>query len=192
MRDVDFRVARAGEAAEAVVAPELRARIGELRERFGEHMDDDVNTAAAVGELFALAGDVYRYLTSVDDGMAPLDAVALRTARAEVTELAGALLLRLPEPEETGQVEEDPEACASGELALPSAAKLAEGARWEDVEYLYRDRLDCGDPTYAVALRDHYRAEREWAMSDRLRDELQAAGFEVRDTRQGTQVVPRT
>jgi cysteinyl-tRNA synthetase len=40
-------------------------------------------------------------------------------------------------------------------------------------------------------LRDHLRAEKEWAAADRVRDALQAAGFEVRDTPQGTQVVRR-
>jgi cysteinyl-tRNA synthetase len=40
-------------------------------------------------------------------------------------------------------------------------------------------------------LRDHCRAEKMWAEADRLRDEMQAAGFEVRDTPQGTQVVKK-
>jgi hypothetical protein len=74
---------------------------------------------------------------------------------------------------------------------LPPAAKLAEAGRWEDLELLCDERLACGDPSFAVALRDHYRAEKDWQSSDRLRDALQAAGFEVRDTKQGTQVVPR-
>ena len=32
---------------------------------------------------------------------------------------------------------------------------------------------------------------KNWSRADALRDEIQAAGFEVRDTPQGTQVVPR-
>jgi cysteinyl-tRNA synthetase len=116
----------------------------------------------------------------------------LRVARAEVAELAGILLIRLPEPEETDETAaEDDAACATGDLALPAARKLAAEGRWEDVALLYGERLQCSDPTYAVVLRDHYRAEKDWAKSDELRDELQAAGFEVRDTKLGTQVVPR-
>jgi cysteinyl-tRNA synthetase len=192
VRDVDFRTAHVGSAGEAGRAPELRARIEEARQRFAEHLDDDLNTAAALGELFSLAGDVYRYMTRVDAGDAQLDATALRIARAEVAELAGILLIRLPEPEETDETAtEDTAACATGDLALPAARKLAEEGRWEDVVLLYQERLQCSDPTYAVVLRDHYRAERDWAKSDELRDELQAAGFEVRDTKLGTQVVPR-
>ncbi len=56
---------------------------------------------------------------------------------------------------------------------------------------LAHERLACGDASYACALRDHLRATKDWAGADRVRGELQAAGFEVRDTRQGTQVVPR-
>jgi cysteinyl-tRNA synthetase len=192
VRDVDFRTARAGLDGEAGEAPALRARIGEARRRFAEHMDDDLNTAGALGELFSLAGEVYRYMSGVDAGKALLDAAALRAARAEVAEMAGILLIRLPEPEETDEeASEDAAACATGGIALPPARKLAEEGRWDDVEFLYRERLECADPTYGVVLRDHYRAEKDWAKSDRLRDELQAAGFEVRDTKLGTQVVPR-
>ena len=47
------------------------------REAFAEHMDDDLNTAGAIGELFALVAETYRYLDAVDRGEAPLDAEAL-------------------------------------------------------------------------------------------------------------------
>ncbi|GAC1372974.1 MAG: cysteine--tRNA ligase [Ktedonobacteraceae bacterium] len=40
-----------------------------------------------------------------------------------------------------------------------------------------------------VRLRDAARAARNWKESDRLRDELKALGFEVRDTAKGTQLV---
>ncbi len=192
IRDVDFRTSHAGLAGEAGHAADVRARITETRQRFAEHMDDDLNTAGALGELFSLVGELYRYMTRIDAGQAPLDATALRTARAEIAELASVLLIRLPQPEETDETAaEDGAACATGELALPSARRLAEEDRWDDVALLYRERLQCSDPTYAVVLRDHYRAERDWAKSDELRDELQSAGFEVRDTKLGTQVVPR-
>jgi cysteinyl-tRNA synthetase len=191
VRDVDFRTARAERAGEGAEEPWLRQRIEETRRRFGDHMDDDLNTAGALGELFALVGDVYRYLAKVDAGQQSFDAAALRAARAEVTELAGILLVRLPEPQETEMAAAaNTAACATGELALPPAAKLAAEGRWDDIELLYRERLACSDPSYAVLLRDHYRELRDWARSDALREELQAAGFAVRDTKVGTQVVP--
>ena len=57
---------------------------------------------------------------------------------------------------------------------------------------MYADRLGCADASYACALRDHHRAEKRWSDADRLRGEVQAAGFEVRDTPQGTQVVRKS
>ena len=79
--------------------------------------------------------------------------------------------------------------CVTAEVALLPAVRMAEEERWDDVALVYADRLGCGDATYACVLRDHHRAEKQWAAADGLRDELQAAGFEVRDTPQGTQVV---
>jgi cysteinyl-tRNA synthetase len=115
VRDVDFRTARAERAGEGAEEPWLRQRIEETRRRFGDHMDDDLNTAGALGELFALVGDVYRYLAKVDAGQQSFDAAALRAARAEVTELAGILLVRLPEPEETEMAAAaNTAACATG------------------------------------------------------------------------------
>jgi cysteinyl-tRNA synthetase len=84
-----------------------------------------------------------------------------------------------------------PGSCVTGGVSLPSAQRLAQEGHWDDVELVYADRLVCKDASYACVLRDHYRAEKQWAEADRLRNEIQAAGFEVRDTRMGTQVVAR-
>jgi hypothetical protein len=80
------------------------------------------------------------------------------------------------------------ESCATGHVALPPAERLAEEGRWEDIELVYAERLDCGDASYARVLRDHHRSEKDWAKADQVRDALSSAGFEVRDTPQGTQV----
>ncbi len=40
-----------------------------------------------------------------------------------------------------------------------------------------------------IRQRDQARASRNWKESDRLRDQLKAMGFEVRDTAKGTQLV---
>ena len=77
-------------------------------------------------------------------------------------------------------------------MPLPPAAGLSAEGRWDDLAELVDERLSCGDATYACLLRDHFRAEKDWARADGLRDRLEAAGFEVRDTPAGTQVVRRT
>jgi cysteinyl-tRNA synthetase len=193
--DLDFRIANADRAAAQGEHPELVSRAQAARDAVGEHMDDDLNTAAAIGELFALVGDTHRYLSAVDRGEAPLDAAALAAVRDVLAESLEALLVPVPSPAVQvtaldGEVS-SPDSCATGVVPLPSAERLAEQGHWEDVELLYADRLACRDASYACVLRDHYRADRRWAEADRLRDEIQAAGFEVRDTKMGTQVVAR-
>ena len=194
--DIDFRVANAGRAAARGECPDLTLRAEAARLAFGERMDDDLNTAGALGELFALVGEMHRYLTEVDRGGSPLDTEAL-AAVGEVLRASLALLL-IPVPGQgagltgVGSVAAaDVAACATGAVALAPAGRLAEEGRWDDVALVYADRLGCDDASYACVLRDHYRAEKQWADADRLRDEMQAAGFDVRDTPQGTQVVKR-
>jgi cysteinyl-tRNA synthetase len=194
--DIDFRVANAARAREQGHWPDLTLRAETAGIAFAEHMDDDLNTAAALGELFALVGELHRYLTLVDRGEAPLDTEALLAVRGTLLHCLEALHVPVspggPTVTAVGSLAgEGAKECVTGEMALLPAARLAAEGRWDDLELVYRDRLACGDASYACALRDHYRAERDWARADRLREEMVAAGFEVRDTPQGTQVVPR-
>ena len=193
---LEFRIANAGKAALRGEWPDLSLRAETARLAFAQQMDDDLNTAAALGELFALVGETHRYLAEVDRGETPLDADALEAVRET---LLGSLdLILIPAPGTgagltgVGSVRGDVgESCVTGDVALLPAVRMAEEERWDDVALVYADRLGCGDATYACVLRDHARTEKDWASADRLRDELQAAGFEVRDTPQGTQVVGR-
>jgi cysteinyl-tRNA synthetase len=82
---------------------------------------------------------------------------------------------------------------------IGAANKLPEGAGDQDL----RDMLGVlgleslleaeeGAPAEAVALaerRDEARAAKDWAEADRLRDELRAMGWEVRDGPQGAELV---
>ena len=207
VRTASFRAARPGEGDEAP-GGELLARVEAARTAFAEHMDDDLNTAGALGELFALGREAFRYVSAADAAGESVDARALVAVRALFTESLD--LLCLPLPVELGGAEAvapsgeaavatgesvpsagEGEVCITENVALPPAEKLAGAGRWDDLALLYGERLGCGDPSYACLLRDHYRAEKDWASADRLRDELQEHGFEVRDTPQGTQVVSR-
>ncbi len=196
LADLEFRIAHAGKAAAQGEWPDLSLRAETARLVFGDHMDDDLNTAAAIGELFALVGETYRYLADVDRGDAPLDAGALEAVREVLLEAFGTLLIPAPGADSlvtgVGSVAGPAgETCVTGDVALLPAVRLAEDERWGDVGLVYADRLSCGDASYACVLRDHFRAAKDWASADRLRDEIQAAGFDVRDTPQGTQVVRR-
>ena len=196
LTDLDFRIVNAGKAALRGQWPDLTLRAEAARLAFAEQMDDDLNAAAALGELFALIGETHRYLADVDRGETPLDPEALETVRDVLLESLAVLLVPVPCADAAltgvGSVAGGAgEACVTGEVALPPAVRMAEEDRWDDVGLIYADRLACGDVSYACVLRDHARAEKDWASADRLRDELQSAGFEVRDTPQGTQVVRR-
>jgi cysteinyl-tRNA synthetase len=201
MRDVAFRLATADRARGRGDVARLREALARARAEFDEYMDDDLNTAGAVGALFALVGDVYRHLSAVDEGREPLDVASLSEARQFLEERLGVLLVSLPadlagdaaapiEGAARAQSEKAAEG-AGGEAAAPQARDLAAEGAWDEIEGLYRDALSRGDATFAAALRDHERAMKNWSRADGLRDEIQAAGFAVRDTPQGTQVVPR-
>ena len=207
VRTAGFRIDHPGDGR-PLPAAELRATAQAARGAFAEHMDDDLNTAAALGELFALARELFRYVAAAD---AAVDVDVLEEVEDTIVDGLETLLIGLPEAVGSGPAgaesdaganreaadEETPvappagEACTTENVTLPSAARLAGEGRWADLELLYAERLACGDTTYACALRDHFRDARDWASADKVRDVLQAAGFDVRDTKQGTHVVPR-
>ncbi len=186
LADFTFRRETAERASRLGEWPSIALRAQAAAVAFGERMDDDLNTAGAIGELFGLVAETRRYLAEVDGGEAPLDVEALTAVCEVIRESLAALLIPLPETACAAAQDE-----AGDAAALPPADRLAADARWDDVALVYADRLAAGDASYACALRDHARAEKDWAGADRLRDEIQGAGFEVRDTPQGTQVVRR-
>jgi cysteinyl-tRNA synthetase len=201
-RTAHFRIDHPGEGGPRPAADLLTAAKA-ARAAFAEHMDDDLNTAAALGELFALARELFRYVGAADAGGAATDAETLEEVEDVLVDGLETLLIGLPEMvaglagvsapgAEAGEMPGGAgESCTTENVALPPAARLAEEGRWSDLELLSDERLACGDATYACALRDHYRAEKDWRRADEVRDTLQAAGFDVRDTKQGTQVVSR-
>ena len=96
LADIDFRVANAGKAATRGECPDLALRAEAARAAFAGHMDDDLNTAGAVGELFGLVGEMHRYLTQVDRGEMPLDTEALTAVGDVLRESLGVLLIPVP------------------------------------------------------------------------------------------------
>jgi cysteinyl-tRNA synthetase len=223
VRTAHFRIDHPGEG-DPLPAAELRAAAEATRSSFADSMDDDLNTAAALGELFSLSRELFRYVGAADAARAAVDADVLEEIEDTIVDSLEALHIGVPDAvgagraggrtadSEAGGADEggagaaggrravdgggagqpgEEQACATENVTLPSAARLALEGRWADLELLSGERLACGDATYACALRDHYRAEKDWASADRVRDEIQEAGFELRDTTQGTQVVHR-
>jgi cysteinyl-tRNA synthetase len=193
VRTASFRSDNPG-SGPAHDASGLREVAQAARESFAAHMDDDLNTAAAIGELFGLAKELFRYVAAADAAGESVDVDVAEDVEDLLVDSLDALCIALPDDvmvARTPEAEYDGEVCATENVSLPAAARLAEEGRWDDLKMLYGERLTCDDASYACLLRDHYRTEKDFAAADRLRDELQAAGFEVRDTPAGTQVVPR-
>jgi len=76
---------------------------------------------------------------------------------------------------------------------LPDSEKLATILDFEHVFGLELDRVDDteelpSDVLEKVDARNQARADKDWALSDQLRDELQAMGYVVQDTKDGTKV----
>ena len=70
-------------------------------------------------------------------------------------------------------------------LALDLREKNLSGVYVETVENHHRQRA------IALIQRQRARAERDFTEADRLRDEIAAAGWEVRDVSEGFQLVPK-
>ncbi len=134
---------------------------GALTARVVAALDDDMNTAAALREVLAAAGN------------AEAEGAAQRLA-----ELRNALTLLGIEPDERWLAE--PEA-----LPLPSdlAAALRReiGEPWLDGIEDARAALE-----RAIAERLAARAGKDWARSDRLRDALLRCGIEIQDGKEGS------
>jgi cysteinyl-tRNA synthetase len=210
VRTAGFRADRPGRG-ETHDAAELRAAAQGARAAFAEHMDDDLNTAGALGELFGLARELFRYVGSADAAGHAVDPEVLEDVEDLLVECLDTLCIALPDlvvgmgddlttaSARVGGSGEargapagaDGEVCVTDEVPLPPAARLADEGRWDDLAQLVDERLSCGDASYACLLRDHFRAQKEWAEADRLRAAIEGAGFEVRDTPAGTQVVRR-
>ena len=191
VRTASFRIDNPGSGA-VHDAGGLRSAAQAAREGFAAHMDDDLNTAAALGELFGLARELFRYVAAADAAGESVDGDVVEDVEDLIVESLDALCIALPDDVLAAPAPEyDGEVCTTDNVVLPAAMRLAAEARWGDLEMLYGERLACDDASYACVLRDHYRAEKDFAAADRLRDEIQAAGFEVRDTAAGTQVVPQ-
>ena len=131
--------AKDGELGEKELA--LMEKVKAARAGFDEAMDDDLNTADAMGKMFEL----------VRDANVALDENSPKQAIAAVLD-------------------------ALGEMA--------------GVFGILTRKADDGDEKVKALIeaRAKARAEKNWAESDRLRDEITALGYVLKDTKQGQQV----
>ncbi len=154
--------ALAGPTGNGSTAPslaELQDKAQQLLPRFQEAMDDDFNTAQALGTIFDLVRTLNRYLaeTGQPDAAGCQALTAIRSAFGEIGQVLG-LFLSDPAQWLTAR-----EADKAGELTITPAA----------IETLIVER--------AAA-----RKNKDFKRSDEIRDQLLANNIQLVDTPQGT------
>ena len=138
-----------------------------VREAFAASMDDDFNTAGALGAIFGFVGEVNAALGTATFG--PADVANLESVRDVIIELMGVLGIDV--------------APAKAEVAYP--AEVVDLAR-EVAGFEGEDAAEAVDAL--LEARANARAEKNWAVADAVRDGLCGLGFTIEYTPQGAKV----
>jgi cysteinyl-tRNA synthetase len=157
-RAVD-RLATALEAKSTAARGAATVDASEVRERFIEALEDDLNTAQALAALFELARAINRGRDEDLD---------IGPAQHVLYELAWVLGLRLERESAATAIDAAALAAAAARFGLEAPA----GAEGATVDALLAKRAEA-------------RAARDFATSDAIRAALDEAGIEVKDTPQG-------
>ena len=140
-----------------------------LREGFVAAMDDDFNTAGALGALFSCINDVNAALGTASLGQSDIEAAS--DARDAVVELFGVFGIDVP-----GRATDAQDAYPAEVVALArEIASFAGDDAQAAVEALLETRAQA-------------RASKMWAVADAVRDGMGALGFVIEDTPQGAKV----
>ncbi len=158
-------------------SPEFLALAERLERVFSEALDDDLNAPQAVAALFEFAGAGN---AAIDAGLVPGPKAIVSWERVEgvlgVTSAVTALKI-------------------TGEAAMAGAGAVA-GSGTIAVVPLTDPPVDPllaeGWATEWAKLRKYWKGQRNFAEADAIRDRLKAAGWEVRDGRDGSVEVVRT
>ena len=157
----------------------LKRQSEEAAPAFVEAMDDDFNTAAALGVLFELV----RQINQARDAGATNE--QLRASQDVLRELSGVLGLRLPPATQEGKevdtlpfVELFDEIKSELDLQAPHLGGLAKPETQDGSALHLIESL--------LTIRETLRTNRLWALSDKIRDRLAALGVQVEDSSGGS------
>ncbi|MDO8964234.1 MAG: cysteine--tRNA ligase [Coriobacteriia bacterium] len=160
-----------GGGAPADDSAALQKALVDTRTRFDADMDDDFNTAGALGAVFDLSRQANGFVSAHQRVLSVADLAMLGRVQNEVTELLSVLGVTVgEEPDELAELPVE---------VLALAAELAGYAgsdRDAAVDALLKAR--------AVA-----RSEKNWALADAVRDGLVRLGFTIEDTASGARIV---
>lgn len=168
LQGLNEALAGAGEDARNAVDParlagrekDLAERIALLPERFAEAMDDDFNTARALGYIFDAVRHVNAYLGETKGKVAPEAAAVLARARTVLRETGAVLGLFREDPDEYFRLDRGREAGKRG--------------------------IDAAEVERLIAARTAARAAKDWGRADEIRNDLAARGVVLKDSPAGT------
>ena len=163
LAQLDKGLAKADKEAPQGAVPESLAepvaRLTQLEERFRAAMDDDFNTALAIGHMFDAVRAINRILAEENTLKGRLQEI-LGRGRDDLLRLGEVLGLFVSEP--------------SAWLARSAQEGLSEsGLSAEEIESLILERREA-------------RANKDFARSDQIRDDLAAKGIQLLDGPEGT------
>ena len=163
LAQLDKALAKADKDAPQGAVPESLAepvaRLTQLEERFRAAMDDDFNTALAIGHMFDAVRAINRILAEENTLQGRLQEI-LGRGRDDLLRLGEVLGLFVSEP--------------SAWLARSAQEGLSEsGLSAEEIESLILERREA-------------RANKDFARSDQIRDDLAAKGIQLLDGPEGT------
>ncbi|MDD2465542.1 MAG: cysteine--tRNA ligase [Desulfobulbus sp.] len=150
----------AGGAEDTVITDKDRQDLDSLTERFHKAMDNDFNTAQALAHLFDTIKSINKVLRVLPEQPAEADIAALKNTAATFRELAGVL----------GLVQQNP-----AEVVAKNKAKVLADIDLSEVEI-----------ASLIEKRNQARADKDWAASDAVRDQLLAHKIVLKDGPEGT------
>jgi len=151
------------EVIEAAARP-LYEKILNLPHAFEEAMDDDFNTAFAIGIVYDLVRDVNKYLAEIDQKREDAAYIILSTALDAFNNVGETLGLFVRDPEEWFQ----------------------EGRRMDSKVTMSVEQIE-----EYIGLRNEARQRKDWAEADRIRKVLDEGGIELFDRPDGTAWKPK-
>lgn len=148
----------------------LRSSCLNARARFMESMDDDFNTAGALGAVFALVGEANAALAAEEGTPGMVLPATLEEAASCIEEFLGVLGILISKQDGA-----DPWPVEVVDLATRLCGFTGDDA------HAAVDAL--------LATRAQARSERDWGLADGVRDGLSALGFTIEDTPAGARVI---